>query len=1273
MKLLHWALAACRKLETCLIRLLPDEEAVPDYGFTALTPKKIPITPSNEYFRALKFALSQKSVRNIAVTGSYGAGKSTVINSYVEEYEKGNFINVSLAGFDMPGNGDPAKSQEVELSILQQILYKKNRDELPDSRIDRILNRNKAHICRVFLASLKILLPLCGILFLLFNEKVSQSVGIPDYIYNTINSIPYGKMAALLILSIITLYYIVESASKVGVFDKKIKLNKVGLLSGEMELDSTESSSLLNNCLDEIVYFFSKIEEYRIVIFEDLDRLKNPEIFVKLREINKIVNNNLSEDKPLRFIYAVRDDIFSGAASRTKFFDFIVPVVPVMDSRNAFSLLNTRMSGMIPGGEECLRSTATYISDMRMLQNIVNEYRIFSAMVDNNHRKVSLYAMVFYKNIFAHDYSLIDRNISLLYRFVYQYRTQTLHEQYFTGLNDRIDSLSRKLAEIRREKSNTAEEVRRDLISLYLPDKLKGMVYFYKQPPTVGFNPPGTEQPDTNLLISDESVFENFFSSTGISIGYVSQNRYITEKLTDTERTSLFDSYQRRKELVGEERERNFIRVQAELKQALEDKRRRNAISLAKLVQLLQKEKFDAIASQYMDDIDTHDFLSVAHRKAVRDEMRYGGSDALYLLLSRGYLDQDFMRSRSVFHEGGLSVNDNEFIKNVALGLSAIRSNEDIALDDVSGVILEIGAQHLLHHDASLHHQIVAHMLKTDDERLNEMLATLFTKSGKHVLDLMVTLESRFAEPDIFVSLLVKALDKNPYLDVMVAHLNEAGSGRSYLRIAAAVISNIEPDRTENRSDYRRYVESLGSGIADFLEPEEIQSFMAHIASLEVRYERLSVPLSDAERDCLRFIGKNSLYLLTGENVGIALAAQLSDGQTTIEECRALPWTTAQVHALPALAYFKENADEFVESVFLSSQEQGQAVTDVLALEALSDEMKFRIVGEMNFCLDSLSGISDLPARTDVTPQLSFHDLFYHHNRIQAGWPELLSFISEDCNMQVLTYFMARHAGTLSLSGPEVSDGDVYSLLYKKVICNAEFSNEDYRKIMTHVEINTSFFDDSMDNVQLILLLEMNKITLSEENFTNVIKNASLTDPKFTLALADWFSRHQDIFLTAIDLYLQRESCEEVFPILLGRVMHSPLFSDDIKMELYNHYEEDYLVGDEADIDLPQEIKASAFMVSNNQEMKMRLMTSLIAKNFRDKKVLAEMTGRMSERELKKIFTHKGEATLTLIDRDLCVPLLDALRKAALIKDYEFRDDGKVFVIIQRSVNEDDE
>ncbi|QZY92945.1 hypothetical protein K7H94_22690 (plasmid) [Pantoea dispersa] len=138
------------------------------------------------------------------------------------------------------------------------------------------------------------------------------------------------------------------------------------------------------------------------------------------------------------------------------------------------------MKEMIPDGEECLRGTAGYISDMRTLQNIMNEYRIFSAVVDNKNRKVSLYAMVFYKNIFTHDYSLIDRKISVLFNFIYQYRTHRLHESYFTGLDDRIRYLSQKLTAIREEKSSTAEDVRKSLIYSFLPEKLSGVVHFFK-------------------------------------------------------------------------------------------------------------------------------------------------------------------------------------------------------------------------------------------------------------------------------------------------------------------------------------------------------------------------------------------------------------------------------------------------------------------------------------------------------------------------------------------------------------------------------------------------------------------------------------------------------------------------------------------------------------------------------------------------------------------------------------------------------------------------
>ncbi|MCW0323452.1 hypothetical protein NB714_004313 [Pantoea dispersa] len=945
-----------------------------------------------------------------------------------------------------------------------------------------------------------------------------------------------------------------------------------------------------------------------------------------------------------------------------------------MDSRNAFSLLNTKMKEVIPDGEECLRGTAAYINDMRTLQNIVNEYRVFSAVVDNKNRKISLYAMVFYKNIFAHDYSLIDRKISVLYRFVYQYRTQKLHANYFLSLDDRIDSLSHKLTEIRKEKSNTAEDVRKSLIYAYLPENLTGIIYFYKPIQNNGFHQNGLQQADTNQLISDEVAFESYFaSSSTISIGYHYQSRYITRELTDAERTKISDSYQRRKELVSEEREKNFVRVQGELRQAREDKRRRNAISLAELVRLIKKDTFDEIASKYMDEIDTHDFLSADQKKAVRDEMRYGGTDALYLLLSRGYLDQDFMRSRSVFHNGGLSANDNEFIKNVALGMSAARSNEDVALDDVSGVIREINAQHLLHHDGIVHHQILAYMLKTDDGRLDEMLATLFSKSGEHILNLLIMLDSRFTEPGSLSALLVRALDKNGYLDILVAHLSGEADSRPYARLAAAVVSLIKPERAEKRSEYRRYVESLGTGIVDFLEPGEVQSFLAHIASLEVRYDSLSAPLSDTELECVRFIGEKSLFRLSGKNVGIVLAAQLPAGQATAEECSARPWTTAQAHALPALDYFSENADEFVAEVFLSSEEQGAAVIDVLSLEALSDVMKGRIVKEMSFCLDTLSAISTEPELTDGNAPLSFHDVFYRYDRIQAAWPELISYIGEDCNMPVLTAFMTRHADTLSLSGPEVYDGEIYDLLYMKIICNPEFSCQDYKKIIRNVEINTCYFDERISDGILIRLLEMNKIPLSQETFSHVIKNASETDGRFCQALVSWFCRYPDVFMTTTDLYLYKKESETVFESLLSTVMHSPLLSHDNKIRLYLHYEDHYSAEVKNDIHLPEDVKKSAFFISTTQDMKMRLIASLVAGHYRDRVKLAEMAEELSEKELKKIFIQRTSATLTLTDRDACVPLLNVLREATLIKDYEFRDDGKVYVSLRRPVSEDEE
>ena len=67
--------------------------------FNALTPE---VLDKNKeiYTKALDFAFSNEDIKNIAITGIYGAGKSTVWNTYVKETKKENIITVSLGKYE---------------------------------------------------------------------------------------------------------------------------------------------------------------------------------------------------------------------------------------------------------------------------------------------------------------------------------------------------------------------------------------------------------------------------------------------------------------------------------------------------------------------------------------------------------------------------------------------------------------------------------------------------------------------------------------------------------------------------------------------------------------------------------------------------------------------------------------------------------------------------------------------------------------------------------------------------------------------------------------------------------------------------------------------------------------------------------------------------------------------------------------------------------------------------------------------------------------------
>ena len=83
------------------------------------------------YLELLKKSVKEKTVRNIALAGPYGSGKSSILRTFTKTESKSKVVEISLANFENIGSDD--KEQEnnqkesiqakVEKSVLQQLFF----------------------------------------------------------------------------------------------------------------------------------------------------------------------------------------------------------------------------------------------------------------------------------------------------------------------------------------------------------------------------------------------------------------------------------------------------------------------------------------------------------------------------------------------------------------------------------------------------------------------------------------------------------------------------------------------------------------------------------------------------------------------------------------------------------------------------------------------------------------------------------------------------------------------------------------------------------------------------------------------------------------------------------------------------------------------------------------------------------------------------------------------------------------------------------------------
>jgi hypothetical protein len=394
------------------------------------------------YYDLLARAVAAEDVTNIALTGAYGTGKSSVIRKLTSEH-KNKTVLISLATLVPKGKSTPdegrAKSESersptnhIQKEIVKQLLYRLPPRSVPKSRFHRLASPNNSlrwSLAGAIAIVVILLLAIMGVM-----QDVVQKLYQESW-----------RQWILYILCATTILVLARVCIAVGLsrasFSGDIKAG------GATVTLSRQSDTYFDEYLDEIVYFF-QASRRNIVVIEDLDRFEDVEVFDTLRTLNSLLNHSGQLRKKVTFVYAIRDSVFENIgsvpeestqastlavletdkarstlerASRTKFFDIIIPIVPFLSADNAQDVL----SQILEDDEfrldpTLLRTVARHVVDMRLLHNIRNEFLIYRDRLITSAQKMPgitdemVFALVVYKNTHLADFERIRSRSSSL-------------------------------------------------------------------------------------------------------------------------------------------------------------------------------------------------------------------------------------------------------------------------------------------------------------------------------------------------------------------------------------------------------------------------------------------------------------------------------------------------------------------------------------------------------------------------------------------------------------------------------------------------------------------------------------------------------------------------------------------------------------------------------------------------------------------------------------------------------------------------------------------
>lgn len=1074
---------------------------------------------------------------NIALSGKYGAGKSSIINSLFTGIRKliykPLYISLGMLGLKEIDEKIDINNfcQEIEKSIIQQIIYKENSQKVPDSNIKRVSKVSKRNIFIVFL-----------IVVLVFGVRYITSylnLDITEWAKSKIEEIFLLRLRYKILIGIVMILALLYLSKKIARFLKKmdIKNIKFTFLNTEIQSEKSSSESLINKYMDELVYFFSATK-YNVVVIEDLDRFLEIQgikeriliIFQKLKELNQILNSSEQVKKRVVFIYVVKDSLFDDEKERTKFFDAIVPVIPVISNYNSYAELKDILKNE-PIDDKLLQDISPYLNDYRVIKNIKSEYILYKKEIAGKEIiKEKQLAMITLKNLRPKKYDELLNNEGEIFEVIKS--KDSIIQKRQEILQNKIKDNNIKINDIKKEPLNSLDELKKVVIGSLLSKSNTGKIISgaitYSQFLDCSFDLEKIE--NTNIIIKNSNGYA--FNEKEIFEIFGGKNNFIN-------RAKIFQEGANNK-----------------IKNILQDNAKLN-----RQIEKLYKKPF-------------YELIEEADINFLEDKF-------VEMLIKNGYIDENYQDYMFRYKETiEISKNDYTFISNIRQYRNL---NFDYPIANVKKVIGELN-ENYFGIESILNYQILDELLTSNieefivkKERFINMLLKINENTQKFILgfieysDNVNKLYSELYKNDekFLYKILLYNTDNEIIKDIFIKNVLK------YPEILNDYESNqYIKDYIDNKFDFDIWIELN-------------ENIKLSLCKLKVKFRNLNFECS---QEVCEFIYENDLYYINSTMLQLMFKYKGIDNETFNTKNLSTLFVNPDLDKMRQ--YIINNKQAYINNCYLEKSNDKNDINDIIYCINnwdISKESKIEIIEKMVEKLEDITQINsdyynDIVKNDKMKP--SWENYFYVYC---VNNEEITDNLIKNIEINILDI---PKFNNLIFGTEEKTKLDNFK---EKILKNNEINEKAYVILLNkiNVKINEIAINE-IDENRLEILLNNKMIKFSKKNFMVIVTQKINNVDKFINDNIDEF------IINLEELDLNENIVQKILESSLIPNRKKSQIVGIINIELINTDSMKYIVSNYSQNKISKisiELKNKIFMSDLKIEYKLELFEKELDKN----------------------------------------------------------------------------